>query len=562
MHKTSKTYLLIPCLLGLFLIQAQASAQEHLDDSSEVTTVQSVDNEVATPALTLEESQQFIEPALAELTEVIEPIAQAETNVTENAESLLQPETGILETIEPVSQSETSSIEITNPSEQEVNNDPVTESNSVAQHQDEIITNELEKGPVYPDQAPVYQSRSAWEPTTRKHHFTQTAGVKAEPKITSADLAIYQPGQSVSYDRTLEADGHRWISYIAYSGNRRYVAIEKLPDVISKPAYTTVHSQLTSQGIELSIDTNQVKDKSTILYAVWSDVNDQDDLKWYHADKQGRALAHYRHHLGYGTYHIHTYTNETGKMVVLDNKAITIEPPKMSYDIIKVNDSTVDIIVTVPPYIDKVQVPVWSAKNGQDDLKWYQTNKQRENTYKVTVSANNHKNDLGQYHVHIYGNSQLENDKMVGLGVTEGFKVNKITQTASKYTSPNARPLYQTNTYPVGQCTWGAKQIANWVNNSWGNAKDWIVNAQRDGFTVGDIPVVGAVAVFPNLYYKGYQYGHVGVITEVVSNTRIKMLESNVNGKTYVADHRGYFNPKTDPYLGGAVKYIYPPKAT
>lgn len=548
MRNSSKTYLLIPCLLGLFLIQVQAKAQEHGDELGELPTVQLIDNEATTPAPTVEESQPISEPSVAETVAMTEPLTQPETILVEARESLTP--------------SGTDNLDRTGTVEQVQDNEPVTEGipAPVEQAENDIIDNNLEKGPVHSEQAFIYQSRSAWEPSTGKHQFTQTAGVKAEPKIASADLAYYQAGQSVSYDRTLEADGHRWISYIAYSGNRRYVAIEKLPDVSSKPAYTTVQSQLTTQGIELTINTNQVKDKSTVLYAVWSDHKDQDDLKWYHADKQGRALAHYRNHLGYGTYHIHTYTNETGRMVVLDNKAITIEPPKMSYKMIKVNESTVDIIVTVPPYIETVQVPVWSAKNGQDDLKWYQTNKQGETTYKVTVFASNHKNDLGQYHAHIYGNSQLENNRLVGLGVTDGFKIDKVVNSNHQLTSPHAKPLYQANTYPVGQCTWGAKQVANWVNNYWGNAKDWITSAQHDGFTVGNIPIVGAVAVFPNTYWRGVQYGHVGVVTEVVNNNRIKMLESNVNGKQYVADHRGYFNPNTDPYLGGAVKYIYPPK--
>ncbi|MGZ0969634.1 peptigoglycan-binding protein LysM, partial [Streptococcus thermophilus] len=34
------------------------------------------------------------------------------------------------------------------------------------------------------------------------------------------------------------------------------------------------------------------------------------------------------------------------------------------------------------------------------------------------------------------------------------------------------------NTYPVGQCTWGAKSLAPWAGNNWGNAKDWIASAQ------------------------------------------------------------------------------------
>ncbi|MGO1518889.1 MAG: CHAP domain-containing protein, partial [Streptococcus thermophilus] len=54
------------------------------------------------------------------------------------------------------------------------------------------------------------------------------------------------------------------------------------------------------------------------------------------------------------------------------------------------------------------------------------------------------------------------------------------------------------NTYPVGQCTWGAKSLAPWAGNNWGNAKDWIASAQAAGHSVGTTPVAGAIAVWPN----------------------------------------------------------------
>ncbi|MGZ1422225.1 CHAP domain-containing protein, partial [Streptococcus thermophilus] len=62
------------------------------------------------------------------------------------------------------------------------------------------------------------------------------------------------------------------------------------------------------------------------------------------------------------------------------------------------------------------------------------------------------------------------------------------------------------NTYPVGQCTWGAKSLAPWAGNNWGNAKDWIDSAQAAGHSVGTTPVAGAIAVWPN---DGGGYGHV-----------------------------------------------------
>ncbi|MGT2753153.1 CHAP domain-containing protein [Streptococcus porcinus] len=58
--------------------------------------------------------------------------------------------------------------------------------------------------------------------------FNQRRAVKAQPFLNSSDLVYYEKGNTVHYDKILDADGYRWLSYIGGSGNRRYVAIEKL----------------------------------------------------------------------------------------------------------------------------------------------------------------------------------------------------------------------------------------------------------------------------------------------------------------------------------------------
>ncbi len=112
----------------------------------------------------------------------------------------------------------------------------------------------------------------------------------------------------------------------------------------------------------------------------------------------------------------------------------------------------------------------------------------------------------------------------------------------------------QNNTYPVGQCTWGAKALAPWAHNYWGDAGGWIYSAQAAGFRTGSTPMVGAIAV-----WSGGYYGHVAVVTDVQSATSIKVMESNYGGNQYIADLRGWFNPQVTSE--GYVQYIYPPGA-
>ncbi|HFH9840251.1 TPA: CHAP domain-containing protein [Streptococcus suis] len=111
---------------------------------------------------------------------------------------------------------------------------------------------------------------------------------------------------------------------------------------------------------------------------------------------------------------------------------------------------------------------------------------------------------------------------------------------------------YTANTYPVGQCTWGAKEAAPWVGNYWGNGGDWAASAAAQGYEVGTRPKVGAVIVWTD-----GGYGHVGVVTEVGENGLIQIVESNYNGNMTVANYRGFFNPLETG--AGTVSYIYPP---
>ncbi|HGI0044712.1 TPA: peptidoglycan hydrolase PcsB [Streptococcus pyogenes] len=115
--------------------------------------------------------------------------------------------------------------------------------------------------------------------------------------------------------------------------------------------------------------------------------------------------------------------------------------------------------------------------------------------------------------------------------------------------SPSARPQVSyssVNNYPVGQCTWGAKSLAPWAGNNWGNGGQWAASAQAAGYSVGSTPMVGAIAV-----WNDGGYGHVAVVVEVQSSSNIRVMESNYSGKQYIADHRGWFNPT-------GVTFIYP----
>lgn len=93
------------------------------------------------------------------------------------------------------------------------------------------------------------------------------------------------------------------------------------------------------------------------------------------------------------------------------------------------------------------------------------------------------------------------------------------------------------NTYLAGHCTFFAyeirKMIGKDVPNSWGDADTWNDRAEADdNFEVSKTPTVGAVY---QLDRGGrdccYEYGHVGIVTEVFDNGDFIVTEMNWNGE-------------------------------
>ncbi|KYF33588.1 Secreted antigen GbpB/SagA/PcsB, putative peptidoglycan hydrolase [Streptococcus mitis] len=137
---------------------------------------------------------------------------------------------------------------------------------------------------------------------------------------------------------------------------------------------------------------------------------------------------------------------------------------------------------------------------------------------------------------------------------SESSSSSALTESTSYTPAPvKHRPTYSTNasSYPTGECTWGAKTLAPWAGDYWGNGAQWATSAAAAGFRTGSTPQVGAIAC-----WNDGGYGHVAVVTAVSSSTSIQVSESNYGGNRTIGNKRGWFNPTTTSE--GFVTYIYP----
>ena len=257
-------------------------------------------------------------------------------------------------------------------------------------------------------------------PASGTYNVTRSLNVKNEPKASAETLYTLEKGYKVNYDKVLTADNHQWISYISYSGTRRYVDIATLKTTEFKPQENRVSGDLTisnqtSNGFDVVVTNVSGGGKTVqeVRVPIWSDKNGQDDLTWYHADKQsdGSYKVHVdkaSHKGDAGTYAVHLYYMLDGKRTYITETTATVPESQVTGKLTITNQTSngFDVVVTDVSgggkTVQEVRVPIWSDKNGQDDLTWYHADKQSDGSYKVHVDKASHKGDAGTYAVHLY----------------------------------------------------------------------------------------------------------------------------------------------------------------
>ena len=357
-------------------------------------------------------------------------------------------------------------------------------------------------------------------PDAGTYTFKERSSIKAEPRVASPELAYYDAGMSVNYDKIVSGDGYQWLSYLSYNGNRRYVAVAKLAQQESKPSGTINIENLSNLGFDVHITNVSGGDKAIqgVSVPVWTAKDGQDDLVWHQADRQSDGSYKVRinvsdHKAEAGEYIVHLYYVQDGKMVGIGGTSTTVpvqnatrhnlpasgsytftartgikaEPrvasPELAYydagmsvnydkivsgdgyewlsylsyngnrryvavaklaqqeskpsgtiNIENLSNLGFDVHITNVSGGDKaiqgVSVPVWTAKDGQDDLVWHQADRQSDGSYKVRINVSDHKAEAGEYIVHLY---YVQDGKMVGIG---GTSTTVPVQNATRHNLP------------------------------------------------------------------------------------------------------------------------------
>ena len=364
-----------------------------------------------------------------------------------------------------------------------------------------------------------------------------------------------------SYRVTIKAKDHknstgkyRADAYIVDDSNKRFYLTEKVVEVTqTRPsASLAIENNNADLGtfdavIRNIVAPNGVKE---VLVPSWSLVNGQDDLVWHKASRQSDGsyrvtIKASEHKNSLGNYRADVYiVDNANQRHYVTETIVDVKHNKPVGTISVVNNNkdtgTFDVIISdvySPKGVRTVQVPIWSEKDGQDDIRWYEATRQANGTYAVNVQATNHKNSTGLYNIHLY--YILNDGSQVGVGGTTTTLEFRNAKTKTQTYITNVNSEAGSFTVVVDQAPQGRQikniRVAVWSESNQGNLS-WYNTAPTGTHTEINVSTVNHKNLIGN--YTTHVY------VDYVDNT----VDGFNLGETALAPRNRRVEPQTTYY--------------
>ena len=307
------------------------------------------------------------------------------------------------------------------------------------------------------------------------------------------DIIWYTPSRQAdgSYTVTAKASDHEnadgkyeaQVFYVDANGQNKFVKKAFIDYTAPKPSADLTITKSEKDGtFTITAKNLQGFDGyKEVKIPFWSHANGMKDIIWYTPTRQvdgsytvtAKASDHENADGQYEAQVFYVDAKGQNKFVKKDFIDFKNQSRPTASLLIQNNNKdagTFDVIIKdvySPKGVRTVQVPTWSDKDGQDDIRWYEATRQSNGDYKVSVKASDHKNSTGKYHIHLY---YIQNDgSRIGVGGTTTeieFRNAQIkTQTGIKNVNSGAG----TYTVTVDQAPQG-RQIKNIRVAAWSQA--------------------------------------------------------------------------------------------
>lgn len=228
----------------------------------------------------------------------------------------------------------------------------------------------------------------------------QSDSVLTNSRDDVSDTAEYDYNNNYAYV------SNNYITIINDGNNIEYTPVIEKVEVID----------ITSEGYTVNCKVNDDVQIDRVMMPTWTEKNNQDDLNWYTASKNGDVYtvrvttSNHKKESGKYNTHIYVYDNEGSvtkeelQIDVPEAKAPEIKDVKVSTP--TRGGYTVTCTVESNSELTRVQMPTWTEKNNQDDLVWHDAKVEKiaDRKYEVsyTVKTEDHNKESGKYITHIY----------------------------------------------------------------------------------------------------------------------------------------------------------------
>ena len=307
------------------------------------------------------------------------------------------------------------------------------------------------------------------------------------------DIIWYTPTRQAdgSYTVTAKASDHEnadgkyeaQVFYVDAKGQNKFVKKAFIDYTASKVAADLTITKSEKEGT-FTITAKNLQGFNgykEVKIPFWSHANGMKDIVWYTPTRQADGSYTVTakasdHENADGKYEAQVFyvdakgQNKFVKKAFIDFKNQSRPTGSLMIQNNNKDTGTFDVIIKdvySPKGVRTVQVPTWSDKDGQDDIRWYEATRQANGDYKVSVKASDHKNSTGKYHVHLY---YIQNDgSRIGVGTTTTDVEVRNAMTKTQASIKNVNATNGTYTVAVDQALQG-RQIKNIRVAAWSKA--------------------------------------------------------------------------------------------
>ena len=307
------------------------------------------------------------------------------------------------------------------------------------------------------------------------------------------DIIWYTPTRQAdgSYTVTAKASDHEnadgkyeaQVFYVDAQGQNKFVKKAFIDYTAPKPSADLTITKSESDGtFTITAKNLQGFDGyKEVKIPFWSHANGMKDIIWYTPTRQADGSYTVTakasdHENADGQYEAQVFyvdakgQNKFVKKAFIDFKNQSRPTASLLIQNNNKDAGTFDVIIKdvySPKGVRAVQVPTWSDRDGQDDIRWYEATRQSNGDYKVSVKASDHKNSTGKYHVHLY---YIQNDgSRVGVSSTTTEVEFRNAQTKTQTGIKNVNSGAGTYTVTVDQAPQG-RRIKNIRVAAWSQA--------------------------------------------------------------------------------------------